>query len=190
MSLVLTFNVCSNSNCKTVNFNETTGTYNVTTNPTGWGTPNATIASATTATLTITKPDTTEIVINLFSTYPTTDSTLLRTITQTELENTGKLTDGLYTFLYTVTANSVVYTQTIQKLLYCQITCCVNNMWADVAKSGGCLDCDSIAKDKARKAQALLSGLESVAEAGNKDAFDNILSVLTKLCNSSNCSSC
>lgn len=262
MSLVLTFGIEESNSCKNLIFNETTRAYSAS-NTSGWGSPNAEIADVVGATLTITKPDTTRVILDLYDTFPTVDKTIEETITQTDLEIETKIVDGQYTFVYSVefpdprlgttfalstdaVAGGVVYTwsvptgatinsgqgttainisigsecegditvtvynsggdiialvtvttiessfstQTIRKLLFCNISCCVAGLWAKAVPIMGCTDCSSKAQDKAERAQILLNILEGLAECGQEDLFTNTLALLNKICNSKTCSSC
>lgn len=57
MALELSINVSLSSNGKTMTFTETTGAYNIGTNPKGWGSPNVLLADASLATLDISTPN-------------------------------------------------------------------------------------------------------------------------------------
>jgi hypothetical protein len=59
MALELSINVSLSSNGKLMTFTETTGTYNVNLNPTGWGSPNLDLNQVLYASLVVTLPDTT-----------------------------------------------------------------------------------------------------------------------------------
>ena len=56
MSLYIDFNIRESDNARELLFNETTGTYNASANPSGWGTPNEATSAATAAVLKITPP--------------------------------------------------------------------------------------------------------------------------------------
>jgi hypothetical protein len=85
MSVVLSFEICLESNCSGLSFKETTGAYSVS-NPNGWNTPNDLLSSALTATLTITMASGTAYVINLFtSSFPTIDTDLIYNIPNTSI---------------------------------------------------------------------------------------------------------
>lgn len=193
MALQLAFNVCQSSDCKELIFTETTGIYDATNNPTGWGSPNATIASAVSATLTITKPDgTVTSPINIFpSSFPTTNDDLEYTITAAALGYTAnsKLPDGLYTVLYTVVAGSTTYTQTKSFLFSCQIRCCVYSMAKDIAFLE-CTDCKDEAIDKLLKAWALYQALLAAANCGLTAKFEELMDSLERLCLNTSCNNC
>lgn len=193
MSVILQFSICQSNDCETLTFTETTGAYDVTSNPNGWGSPNRATSSATIVTLTVTNPDDTEYVLDLSANYPTTDITLEYEINPTEIGLTAgtKIPDGIYKFNYSVTTvvtgTTIVYTQTVYKALYCQVQCCALNMFVGLDVECECSQ-DSI--DKAIKGYALLKGLQMAAECGNITEFNNILAQLEKLCLNNNCNNC
>ena len=59
MALELSINVALSSNGKVMTFTETTGAYDATLNPTGWGSPNLELTDISEAKLEVTKPDST-----------------------------------------------------------------------------------------------------------------------------------
>ena len=198
MSLVLKFDVCSKSNCKKFVFNETTGEYNVTTNTTGWGSPNPLVAWVTAATLAVYKPGnattTPDLTIDLFNETPnwaTTDSTQEYTINNTDLGYSGKMPDGIWKFVYTVTVTEVdtvkIYQQTIQKATYCNAACCVDGLFAAIED----FDCDCMEAQisAALTAQAIFKSLVSAAKCGNITKFNKLLSMLQRMCNNQSCCS-
>lgn len=191
MALILDFEVCMSSDCKTLTFVETTGAYDVTSNPTGWGTPNATLAGATTAVLTIVLASGNSYSLDLFalSDFPTSDITF-----QYELVNSGfgytvgsSIDDQIINFTYSVTTGDATYTQNKQYPFYCQVQCCVMGMFKNLN-----VECDSCTEQttKALQAYAMLKGLIANANCGNKTNFNNILVQLNKLCLNSSCSNC
>lgn len=190
MSVVLSFEICLESNCSGLSFKETTGAYSVS-NPNGWNAPNDLLSSALTATLTITMTSGTAYVINLFtSSFPTIDTDLVYNIPNTSigLALGDELPDQIITFTYTVTTATDTYTQTITQAFYCQANCCVNSMFLDLDFE--CTSCDNKDIDDALKAYAMLLGLKYSANCGNSTEFTNTLEQLNKLCGSTNCSSC
>lgn len=188
MALELKFNVCVVNKCTQLEFTETTGVYNVTTNPTGWGAPNIELAEIVAATLTITSPSGTDYVINLFDQgFPSSN------VDFSYIFNVGALTeivDGKWTFVYTVTdSESNTYTKTVYNLFSCQADCCVHQMLVDLE-----LTCDCCSKDTAYenyiKAWTFLQALKNAAECGDINSFNNLLKILEKLCKNNNCKTC
>ena len=190
MSVVLNFNVCQSSNCKTFSFTETTKAYS-SDNTTGWGVPNNATTDAETATLAITTPDGNVYTLNLFtSSFPTTNYYQEFIIDAGDLGGTSgdKLEDGLYKFVYTVartTATAFSFTQTKQKPIFCQKKCCVQKMFTQIDDCDCCNSSEKLAN--ARKAWTFL---QSINECNTQEKFDRIMSTLEKLCNDVNCTSC
>jgi hypothetical protein len=111
-------------------FQELTSTYDASTNTGGWGSPNPDPSGTTPATtgyLTVTHEwdgvtldDITIVPSNVIA-----DTTLA--LTSFESSSTDyfstKFTDGVYTFVYTVTVTSVDYTYTVKKLVTADLWC-------------------------------------------------------------------
>lgn len=190
MAVQLSFDVCMSPDCKLLSFTEETGVYDATNNIGGWGTPNEATTDATNATLTITDTDDVSTVLTLYSQFPSSTDTVSRNINMDDIGGAigDKFPDGLYTFLYTVTTATTTYTQTIKKLFFCQAACCVSQLFADITDED--CDCQEEAEDKALKAFTVLQALKYNAHCGKEDRFDNLLTILDKLCNSEDCSSC
>jgi len=105
-------------------FTETTGAYNVSTNPGGYGAPNAALADCT-ATLVITN-DSTDVEYDSITMTPSSSNgaTLieLEDILLDGVELTA-IEDGVWKFLYTVTSASVNYTSEVKVLVIKSINC-------------------------------------------------------------------
>ena len=194
MALVLDFTICENSTCDGFTFKDITGIYNVTTNPTGWGAPNDTLADVTTpVTLDITLPNgTTTYSIDLTTTSPTFPVNQAPDELEVDMSSMGgsagdKIPDGIYTFVYTVTTTNATYTQTVTAAFYCQVNCCVLSMFKDLNVDCDCCDED---RNNLMSAYLLLQGLKYAANCGNISEFNSILAALQKKCTQSNCSNC
>ena len=190
MALVLNFEICQTADCKTFTFTETTGVYNASTNPTGWGAPNPLTSNATSATLAINIAGGTVYTLNLFtSSFPSSVSSLEYDVTASLIGGASgaKITDGIYTFVYTVVASGVTYTQTIIKGIYCQVQCCVYSMFKSLVST---CDCNATEKERALDAFILLKGLITSTASGNTTNFNTDLAVLQKMCLNSNCTNC
>ncbi len=191
MSVVLSFNVCESSDCKSLIFTETTGAYNASSNITGWGSPNETTGSAISAKLIVTTPNNVSFTLDLFvtSNFPTSDNTIQYSIPFTSIGQIldSKLIDGIYNFSYTVITNTTTYNQNFQQAFYCQVKCCVDSMFKDLDVE---CDCNEDNKTKAINAWLLLKGLIYSGNSGNINNFNSELAVLQKLCLNNNCSDC
>lgn len=198
MALVLKFDICPIGNCRGFTFTETTGAYNATTNLTGWGSPNPLTSNATAATIGVFKPGNTtttaDLTINLFAlipNFPTTSSTQTYTITNTALGYTGRVVDGVWKFVYTVTtlesAVVKVYQQTIQRTTYCNAKCCVDGLFGEI-EDFEC-DCMEAQISKAHTAFAIYRSMVSAASCGNITKFNKLKSTLERMCNNQDCCS-
>lgn len=190
MALQLRLSVCENGTCDGLSFSETTGAYDAVSNPNGWNAPNTLLSTATAATLTITLANGTILpTIDLFATslFPNINPLQLYTITNAILGYSGTIPDQIITFLYTVIANGITYTQTIQKAFFCNVKCCVYSMTKNIDVDCSCSK-DTI--DSFLKGFTLLKGLEASAGCGNIINFNNILNQLNKLCAGNSCANC
>lgn len=189
MSVKLDFSICQSSNCKSITFTETTGTYDSTTNLTGWGALNELISDATEATLQVTIPGILGIVsIDLLSEGFPTDTCLSTNITSVTLglgTTETPLPDGVYTFTYTVTTSTNIYYITKYVLLDCQVSCCVSQMLAKIPDTG--CDCDNTVVKNALLAYTYLQALKHAGKCGNITKATNLLDILNKICNKKSC---
>jgi len=131
-------------------FSETTGAYTPITNEGGWGAPNPTTGDATVAILEVYIPDTntllpinTPVTINMFTQgppYPQSNTTNSLLITPQDIGfAVGETTaDGVYQFVYKVTAEGIDYTKTQYVLVYSAAQCCVSKLAVDAINDGGC----------------------------------------------------
>ena len=189
MSLLLKFNLCPILGCTQLQFSENTGVYS-TANTTGWGTPNAELVSALTATLKITNPSLVSYTIDLFdNAYPTSVEGFSYNIPLNEMGSPTSIVDGKWDFVYTVTLDTGVIYTTSQSLYFtCNTKCCVSNMLANVNT------CDSCPKDDSEKnyntVKTMFDSLENAAECGDETTFVSIKKIIDKLCLNSGCKTC
>jgi hypothetical protein len=189
--VVLSFDICIASSCQSLQFSETTGEYSEN-NATGYGPPNESTNDATAATLVVTTPALSSYTFNLFTqtpSWPTTDEDQLYYIYPIDLsQGNDKFLDGLYKFVYTVTTETTSYTTTIYKLFYCNIECCIEQMFALITDPS--CDCQADAIAAASKAFTLLEALKRQAKCGKVAQFNTTMTILTKLCRNTNCETC
>lgn len=192
MAVVVNFEIEQSDNAKKLIFKETTGLYDALLNTDGWETPNDTAVGGT-ATLTITPPggtateyDSTDIAG--LASFPTSNAALELEITTDDL-NTGedaKHADGVWTFLYTVTAASTtVYTVEHKVFISGSIRCCVYKKLAAI-DTVDC-DCDSTEKSYALQAFTYYRSLIANAACGNEDKYTELLALTNKLCSTNKC---
>jgi hypothetical protein len=199
MALIPTISACLNG-CTGITITDTTGFYNVTTNPSGWNdvltvyrvgpsTPNVqsatltfTLNSATTPFLTV---DVTTIVENAI--FPTFD---LHSYAPVDSAGNSILADGSYTIRYTIVdSDDVTYITDTVIAVYCNVACCVANKAAAVA-SELCNDCDSQAYEDFLIADGILQALKAVAECSGESEFLKLLNKLQRLCGTSTTGGC
>lgn len=190
MALTPKIDLCIINNCTQIRFSENTGFYNPT-NLGGYGTPNLTVGSVTTAVLTITNPAGTSYTIDLFATtiFP---SNILYTSYDIPLGSIGSPTsieDGEWKFVYTVGDGTDEYSVTIYKYFYCNSACCVKQMLADLDLSCDC--CKDSAEYKTYElAWVQLESLKKAAACGDADNFAAIKKIVDKLCLNNGCKTC
>jgi len=130
-------------------FSETTGSYSSPNNEGGWGAPNPTLMDATAAVLDVYIPDSTTLLpINtaitlnmLINGYPSTTSgnSLLITPQQIGFAVGQSASDGVYQFVYRVTADGTEYTKTQYVLVYSEAQCCISKLAVKaINEDGGC----------------------------------------------------
>lgn len=191
MGLVLDFNIIQSKNNEVLVFKELTENYTLS-NTGGWESPNPPLSDAISAELIITLPDetTAQTAIDLFAqNFPTDDTTLEYEIDMSMLGGSSgnKFEDGLYKVEYVVElSGSRTFSTTHTFLLYGKVKCCVDKMVAALpARYCSCKDDKFITN--ALLATTLLEGLEKAACCGQTDKFDNLLTILNRLCDPANC---
>lgn len=191
MAVALSINLCQDISCQFITFSDTTGAYSLT-NLSGYGSPNEATAGALGAVLTVIDPNNNSYSINLLAqnpAWPTATTTQGYNITLANLSQTNKFIDGEYNFTYTVTyADSTSSTVNINQLMYCNIECCVSQMFANITDP----ECECQAADlaTAMKASSLLIALKRAAKCGNVANFNIMITVLNRLCQNINCETC
>lgn len=188
---ILSFGICSESDCKSFTFTETSGVYSAS-NSGGWGgANNFAIADAIDSRIVVTLPDgTITPAITLYSTFPDSAGTATYNITSTALGLSGALPDGIYSATYTVDISNV-NSQTVQLsitqsfFIGCTVWCCVQKLIAKIpAEDCGC---ESVALKNALLAFGLYQSLLFNAGCGNITNITTLLARLTKLCDATDC---
>jgi len=185
--LDLRFKLCQDKSCKELVFVETTGVYDSLLNLGGGGSPNPTTASASNITLSVTFPDATTGSFTFPAGWPTTDNSKYIIIKNTDLGLVAddSFDDGQYTFTYSITSGTIVYTKAQDIYFFCQVRCCVNKMVARIGDSN--CQCEKDYVDNVLWASALLHSLEYAAICNKKNQFDNIMEYLTAICDTEPC---
>ena len=177
MALIPKIEACI-KDCSTLEIKDVTGFYNVTTNPTGWGTPNLARDFVGTATL--------EVNIGGVLTQYNVKSTIADSIFPIYmLEEITSLVDGVITISLTLVDDdtTTTYKTQIKITNECDVTCCVAKL-AVKALTGGCSD---LPKENFEEAEVLLSTLPYIAMNLGEDAYNKNLKRLQKICSSTNC---
>jgi hypothetical protein len=199
MALSPTISACLNE-CTGITIKDTTGFYNVTTNPNGWDDASTvyrtdsdepyvisatlafTLNSSLTPFLTV---DVTTIIEN--SVFPTFD---LHIYAPADAFGNSTLADGSYTITYTIVdSDDVTYTTDTILVVYCNVACCVSKLAVAVADQD-CNPCDSEAFDNFVLADGILQALKPVAECSGEAEFLKLLNKLQKLCGTSTTGGC
>lgn len=190
MALSISFCYKNASDCKSILFKESTGEYNADSNDTGWGTPNTDISTITKAELIITKPDDTQVTIDISSKFPTINTELIWQITAEDLGYTETIDSGLFTIMYKLTTDSVTYIHTSRTFLYsCKLHCQIQNILADSVKfQMNCDDCNSGINEnilRALQIDTMYNGLCAMAACGTstikiKNALENLETLVSE----------
>jgi len=187
-------------------FQETTGLYNLTTNPGGWGLPNEELVNVASWKIDVYKPDSvtllpqaTPVPITNPAGYPTGTIPNSYTIAPQAIGyGTGEaLPDGVYQFLYTVNVDNPVsgrqtYTITQYVLIYAGVQCCAGKLAVKAANSGcgcsgGCGGCGDDASDF-EKVMLMIEAARYSMQCGSVTAAAKAIVYAQEVCN--NCGSC
>lgn len=191
MALRPTIQLCLTANCSTLSFTETTGVYNATTNPYGYGAPNITIGEAVNGTLIITAPDLTTYTF-VWLILPSNNPDLSTIISLATLGGRTSVEDGFWNFQYTITdVYATPYVAQKGYYFYCQSECCVAKLLTkiDLDKMTECGKNTKILDDYT-KAKVLLQSIKNAASCLNNTNYLKAKALLEKICKNSNCKTC
>lgn len=183
MALEPKFTIDLSQDGKTIVFKETTGVYSLS-NPGGYGTPNPAAGSVTVFNLTVTYPSGTVTVIDMIPEgYPD-----ITGLVEYEIVSDTPFADGVYKFSTEVATPSLRATDyELFKAFYYNIHCCVAKKVA-AAKIPDCgCDCATEYLEDISNLWVLFKGMQANARNGNMDAFNELLSEVTKMCNLNDC---
>lgn len=177
MALAPTISICYH-NCKTLQITDTTGLYNVDSNPGGWNAPNAAMSNVT------------KIEISINGTITNLTTLLPATVTGNftmSLSDLG-LADGFYDFIYTVyystgtPAVPTTVTYNLTEFITCSARCCIDKLVLRLSDNHcDCSDGELI--DTITDAEAmLLSAQTSAAACGNRTQAINTLKTVQSIC--------
>lgn len=203
MSFQLQIHITEKSNCESLYFNDSTPLYNSVSTPTGYdpnGISNFDPDDIDTSRifLDITKPDGSIINLIIPSSIPNV-SNIVSTgyityeITNTMLDFTGKILDGVYKFKYTIfnTTGTLTYSASCYIPVMCQVCCCLHQKLKDITFCSNCSE-----QTKSKRIQQY-TDMYMLKEKANYLAacFDNIgaqevIDFLSSYCGIKNCDSC
>lgn len=195
MALQLNFTVSQNCNGELFTLTEATGVYSAS-NPNGWGTPNAEIASIETDTQNIIITDTNGVSYNIRDTFPgllqyfpATDTSIVFLPEHIGLNEGDVIPDGTYKFKYLLTADGDYYERTLYFFFDSQAKCCVDKMFKSITAENCC--CDNTDLNLALKARGYLLAAEYAGRCGQIAKAKDLLTAVNKLCNGTgNCVNC
>ncbi len=217
MSLILEHTIEENDDgCLTWDFVDSTGAYVAVTNVGGYGTPNVASSAITSATIliiphgyttgytftftiasnvitacTVTAPDgtITTITADLTSTvFPFTTADPFVIIGEwLGYGEDSQITSSTYYFEYNVTDGSATYTSSADRVIVCQVCCCVRNAQADLDATE--CSCESPTIEKVMRSQMFLDSAIWAMENGEVEkSYTNLMAAKT-LCEGG-CQSC
>jgi hypothetical protein len=186
-----TLEACMKDKCGGIYFKDTTGVYDVTNNPYGWGDPNLEASELTEVTLTIEYPDGSETEHDLLDQIP---DPITGTIEFDVIK--GTYDDGIYTFTYYVSGSgktgTTSVTKILKKLFLCNVTCCVDKMWAKIPTYINTKDEKFLQNyiTQTHYAQGLINGLSAAGGCLNTTAVTAILDKIERICEYEKCDTC
>lgn len=191
MALTLYLDVTT-YNCNYIKLYDTTGLYNVSSNPTGWSDNEAgpTYPTMRRQDVTDARIDVMDLEGNHITGSPW-DITSIVTAAATEseplifLQQQLTIPDGAYQIVFTVTGllNGVQksYYTIYKKYFYCTVACCVLNGWLGM-EAALCDPCDTSYLTTMRMKQNLLDTIKAAECMQDDCAFNNALGRLERLC--------
>lgn len=199
MALTPTISACLNG-CTGITITDTTGFYNITTNPGGWNDVSTVYRTdidtpytqSATITITLNSLPTPLATIDVIATiqgavFPTFD---LYSYAPVDIYGNPTLTDGSYTITYTIVdSDDITYTTDTVVVVYCNVACCVSKLAVAVADQD-CNTCESEAFDTFVLADGILQALNAVAECSGETEFLKLLNKLQRLCGTSTTGGC
>lgn len=191
---------------------DTTGAYNATTNPTGYGGPNISVGDFTSFNFNCYLPDSvtlipqsTPVVIDAYSTLPSASNGTFNITSLLALgDATTKFIDGWYQFIITADYDTgaeqgILTSDPVNLLMYETVQCCMNNL---LVKAKGC-GCSGSSKkinniviaqtNLLTMVQRVSAGviIESIVdECDQYNKAVEALLLMQRICDSSNCGGC
>ena len=176
-------------------FQETTGIYQATTNPTGWGTPNIDTSDSILAKLEIIFPNETEDdihTLDISTDFPSSDTSKAIEFTMEDFdgEEGDIFPDGVYNIIYTISTETEDYVTSKYVFAFSQVKCCVESMFKNldpIGCNGSCLE----AAEDALTTWAYYKALLANATCGDIAKVNELLELVNKMCSGrGNCANC
>lgn len=195
--LGLKFNITKPSDCTYFTVVQTTGIYNVSTNLTGWGTPNDELSGVQDSYVTVknvTAPTTYQKVEITASASSSTNIIYKDLIKSGETVAIGgsEILDGIYSFEHFVLlTNNSVYNETVYSMSLCQIECKIKQLTSKYIAS--ILDnckCEEKLLNTFVEVMSLYDVLKLAFQCGKFDEFKRILTNLQSLLAIVDCEKC
>ena len=201
MALILETYVTENENCSSFFFHDSTPLYNSVENPggydpTGVNGTNPNNIDTTNLLLQITLPNNTTVDIDIpsedFNISNIGKTGLITTkITAVALGYTSKITDGIYTFKYTITVGSTPYYNTCKILANCQVCQCLERKLIDINLCTNCTESQRTRRiNDLYHAWMLKDKAKHAVSCNDVSSAINIINYLSDYCNISRCDSC
>jgi hypothetical protein len=182
-----------------------TGYYNSVSNTTGWGSPNQTIGSVTSFSITVKRPDPTTLLVSddtslwyTISAFPTLPNIVGNpfTISNTDigLSVSESIPDGEYEFSVVCRIDDGVsqflFTDRVRYVFYSSVFCCKENLKSKLdLKDIGCKPC----RDKMQDVLFMELGIDGIIynnNCGDTNSAIEILKTLKSMCEKEGCSGC
>lgn len=189
MALKTNFTYRQSGDLKTLYIYDTTGVYDATTNPTGWGAPNPEIGDATSDIIAIQEVGSSTIYeIQMYSLLPNitsvgfaVDSSMIGQGVDSEIK------DGQYIFTRKTIVNGTTYVKTMRVFIVGQLKCCADSM-LDMDKPG--CSCESGKLTPASILQYALFTLKKAFKTQKFEKANEIYRYAQDLCKEKNCKTC
>ena len=197
MSLLLKFNISKTTDCKEFIFTQTTGLYNLTTNPTGWELPNSELIGVQDSYVSI-KNLTDNIQYTKIEVTASDSATenfiyydLIKDgeISSIQIE---KIKDGIYSFMHTILdGNNELFSTTNYHMSLCTIECQLKQLSIKyINDSNTCSPCENKLLNLFLEAMSLYDILKFSYRCGQFADFNKILTNLQSLLKQLDCKNC
>lgn len=194
MAITLKYCITESDDATSFSVLETTGVYDASTNPTGWGAPNPTIASCTAATITLsqltdaaTNTYTDAVTVSVYPTLPNvTDTEVVLTAEDFDYGDDATFPDAVYKITYAVTSSSAAITSVTQYRAFTANLDCSIKTLADNVSICSC-NCSGL-EEQLREIYFWRRLLSSAICCGNLNQITKLIEKLTRL--TSNCDGC